>query len=115
MTYLQKMEADELERPTVSGGSFNYLSTMEASELLTTSALEEMADFLDANAPGSRAADWTRKLVSIRQSTKELLEGYGNALEKVWHDAEWWQSGDMNREDFLKAVQEFEKKKVQNG
>lgn len=82
----------------MSGGSFNYLCHQDFP--LSISDLESMADELDRIAPGSKAAEATRALLSPVVEVDPLRE--------VWKAVEWWRSCDWSKGRVFEALAKYE-------
>lgn len=95
----------------MSGGNFNYLCHKELRELLHHPMLEEMAKTLEDQFPASRAAIDTRALIDrFDQLQADLDAEPARTLHQdVWHDIEWWQSGDYPKESARAAIAAYEK------
>lgn len=96
----------------MSGGSYDYLYCKEVSELAWSEApidsLVEMANDLEKEFPGTKAAVLTREVVTQLQ---EALTGLGQkveALSRVWYAMEWWKSCDSSFEHPMSEVAKLE-------
>jgi len=101
----------------MSGGSFNYISVWagDLSELVKRSHdLREMAESLEADFPDSAAARDTRRVSD--QVTRLACGDHpeSQALANVWHEVEWWHSGDRGRDAAQKAVDEYALRAVEH-
>jgi hypothetical protein len=85
----------------MSGGSFNYLCGKSATEL-STGDLREMADALE-EAGAADAAALSRSILSDFAAIDAKIE----RLNDVWHDMEWWCSGDYTKDQFDEALAKF--------
>lgn len=95
----------------MSGGSFGYLCDKDFGQLVEYAYdLSLMADKLDAEFPGSQAAADTRAFFDrVRKLQDVDFEDAFKALKEVWHDVEWWQSGDYSRDTVQKTVDEYKR------
>lgn len=97
----------------MSGGSFDYLYSKEASELCESRyELHNMADFMATEFPGTSAQIDTEQLVTDIETFIADVNKRIDALQKVWQAIEWWQSYDSVREDAQKAVDRYKMEKV---
>lgn len=84
----------------MSGGSFNYLDAGNAPS--QCDEVDRMAEFLEQVAVShpevSEVAVRTRAVADLFRAGRSQA----HALERVWHAAEWWKSGDWSKEDLLK-------------
>lgn len=85
----------------MSGGSYDYLChvTDLADLLAKVPELGLMADRLEgldeAQFPGASAAGrLTRELLLMIRLWESHARGTALLLAEVWHDVEWWDSGD---------------------
>lgn len=86
----------------MSGGSFNYLFCHVKGLEHHDEDLQRMADRLtELGAPD--AAEATRAVLS----TLEQAEQQADALEDVWHDVEWYDSGDNGWEQVERAFADY--------
>lgn len=85
----------------MSGGSYNYLSSaLDLEDLLShMEELEQMANRLESLSevefPGAHAAGVMTRELLIKMNlwiTHSIITA--RLLRGVWHDVEWWDSGD---------------------
>lgn len=89
--------------PELSGGSYNYLChQLDARNHLDLADLEAMRDRLDELAPGSAAARDTAALHAAL--TAPVVAG----LTEVWHDVEWFDSGDYSEDQARAEIAKYE-------
>lgn len=81
----------------MSGGTFGYLS----SSMEVPYNLYQMRDELIRIAPDSSAAIDTASLIA-------LMERRISELEDVWHDVEWYRSGDYTFDRALRTIRDYE-------
>lgn len=77
----------------MSGGSFDYLFCWSATGRgLGTHQenLNRMAERLEGLPYAAEAAEQTRRVLRLLAAAEALAE----SLSDVWHDVEWWVSGD---------------------
>jgi hypothetical protein len=90
----------------MSGGSFDYLFVWagDAQELAKrTSDIGYMAELLERLDDGKLAARDTRAVLDMLQ----CIQLIGQKLEDVWHDVEWWQSGDITESRVHEALAQY--------
>lgn len=89
----------------MSGGSHRYLYRhLEPSELgERISDIRDMAELLDTLDDGEHAAQATRDVVQLL----EIASRIATTLERIWHDIEWWQSGDQSRDAIAESLAKF--------
>ena len=95
----------------MSGGSFDYLTYKDPSELVDrTDQLQHMAETLQAEFPNSRAAEDTAVLLEcVRAYSRELYRGPMDDLrDKVWKAIEWWKSCDYSRDQAAEVVAKYD-------
>lgn len=94
----------------MSGGSFNYASSVcDLKSLIEhLDDLKELSEELDTLAQESRAAVDTGVLLILAEYLDNLIQTKANTLGHVWHELEWWRSGDRGEDDFRKAIVAYE-------
>ena len=94
----------------MSGGSYDYLCYKDSAQLLGGEAdddLQEMADSLAKLKYANDAAKETQDiLLTIRQS-RNRIESSVARLSGLWHDLEWWVSGDSGEDEFKEALEKY--------
>lgn len=93
----------------MSGGSYNYLCYKESGELLENPwDLGDMARDLNSYFPGSRAAKDTNELYRLIMHYQREVERRREALSKVWHAQEWWESLDYTKDQAQSEIDKYE-------
>jgi hypothetical protein len=87
----------------MSGGSYNYLCKVYDPEDIFSHMgdLRAMADRLAGLGYAQDAAAETEDLICMINQARIRIATRMDRLREVWHDVEWWDSGD-NGEDQLK-------------
>jgi len=85
----------------MSGGSYDYLC--HQFDMIDLDNLEDMATRLAELAPNSAAARDTAELL-------DRLRGdvTSASLRQVWHDVEWFDSGDYGADQAQAAIEHYE-------
>ena len=84
----------------MSGGSFEYLYSKDAGEVLATlTTVRRMASVLDDEFGhlAKDAVDATLEIIRLGHELQEKLDG----LADLWKAVEWWQSCDTSRDQAL--------------
>lgn len=87
----------------MSGGSYDYLFSGVRALESQRDALYRMAEQLEELPYASRAAEDTRRVISLMEAARELAE----KLSEVWHDVEWWDSGDYGEKTVKETCEEY--------
>lgn len=88
----------------MSGGSFDYLYTQPAEELLnSTQTLTAMARQLE-DIGASDVAMATEQIVAYVEHARRQIEARADLIRPVWKAVEWECSGDTSRENTEKVL-----------
>lgn len=91
----------------MSGGSFDYLYSKSASELMNRTAdIGDMADELMRLGYEPEARDVLRLYEYVR-SAKIRIEVLKEQLEDVMHDVEWYESCDIGEETLKETIEKY--------
>lgn len=102
---------DERWLEIMSGGSFDYLCFKEYPELMSSSNLENMEEieqeliklgYIDISKD-------VRRLIEYCLSAKNRINVLFNKLNPIFHDVEWYCSGDISKESLIKALEQYRK------
>lgn len=94
----------------MSGGAFNYLCYMEASELLNSKEeLTSMVGSLRKYGYPDIAEDAIELIRKIEEVKKIMgaADEYRESLEDVFHAVEWYESADYSKETMLEVLEEY--------
>lgn len=90
----------------MSGGSYNYLcGSAWSDDRLNLTDLAEMRDRLADLAPGSAAAQDT---AALHAKLSAAQDNELDALAQVWHDVEWFDSGDYSEAQAREGIATYE-------
>jgi hypothetical protein len=90
----------------MSGGSFNYLFCWDARRgglSSSDSDLLRMATTLEELPDAAVAAEQTRRVIRLLSTA----EAVATSLSEVWHDIEWWHSGDYGQETAMETCRQY--------
>jgi hypothetical protein len=91
----------------MSGGSYDYLYSKEADDLLhRTDTIQEMADRLAELGYHGAAVESNELLADVRRF-RARIEARMKRLSPVWRAVEWLDSGDSGPEQVKSAVAAF--------
>ena len=92
----------------MSGGSYDYLFTKDASDLIAgyhvDEELRKMADRLAALGYAEDAARETEELICMIAQARVRIDVRAQRLRAVWKAVEWWDSGDNGEDGLQKAL-----------
>lgn len=93
----------------MSGGSFNYLCFKDGLELVHhTDELDRMAAFLRRWCPeAEQAAMDTTEIADWVIAQAKAIEARVAEFQDLWHEVEWWQSGDCGEDRAREALARF--------
>lgn len=93
----------------MSGGSYNYLCSKDAAELLSGhhSDLREMADTLASLGYAKDAAVETEELLLMLRQFDIRIQTRVDRLRGVWKAVEWWKSGDWGEDDVHETLAKY--------
>jgi len=92
----------------MSGGSYNYLCYMQASDLFSEQVtLQNMADDLAELGYANDVAKETEQLLLTVRSSLNRIKAMQERLEPVFHAMEWWKSCDSSEESLKEALKEY--------
>ena len=83
----------------MSGGSFEYLYLADIVDGHRMGQIEEMAEELRARGHHA-AAERTMTVVHHMRMARAIQEELGT----IWHNVEWWRSGDSSAADVDESV-----------
>jgi hypothetical protein len=90
----------------MSGGSYNYLCFQtETRSSISLTDLADMRDRLNQLAPGSAAA---RDTAALYEQLSHAQDNELGALAEVWHDVEWFDSGDYGEDQARAGIAKYE-------
>ena len=93
----------------MSGGSHNYLCYAEMPDIIgRTADMEEMEQNLIELGYIDVAKD-VRRLIEYCKSAQIRIEVLFEQLENVFHDVEWYHSGDIGRETLIERLEQYRK------
>lgn len=92
----------------MSGGSYDYASlSMDLEDLLRNKTkLIEMSESILGLGYADDVVKLMQEMFLNLHHWEILAEMYCKKLGNVWHDYEWWRSGDYGEEQFKKALNE---------
>ena len=91
----------------MSGGSYNYLCFAPMTDVIKRVAdMGEMEDFL-LKAGYTDIAKDVRRLMEYCKSAENRISVLFERLEEVFHDIEWYESGDIGKESLIKTLEEY--------
>lgn len=87
----------------MSGGSYNYLYTKDAEDLLQYSYLEELKYMKEAleGYNANDAAVYTQEIINMLNNVNELLEQIDkkkSKIDQLWRAVEWKESSDAGQD-----------------
>ena len=93
----------------MSGGSHNYLCYVEMPDIIgRTADMEEMEQNLIELGYIDIAKD-VRRLIEYCKSAQIRISVLFEQLENVFHDVEWYHSGDIGREILIERLEQYRK------
>ena len=93
----------------MSGGSHNYLCYAETPDIIgRTADMEEMEQNLIELGYIDIAKD-VRRLIEYCKSAQIRIGVLFEQLENVFHDVEWYHSGDIGRETLIERLEQYRK------
>jgi len=87
----------------VSGGSYGYLFSRARALDDQRDELVRMAERLEGLPYAQEAATDTRRVIALIDEAN----GLAYRLSAVWHDVEWWDSGDYGEHSAREVCQEY--------
>ncbi len=91
----------------MSGGSFNYLYSLDAAEAPTVMGdLQDMAKALTGVGAHGAASETEAVIAYIEHSQRQIGVRI-ESLRDVWHAMEWWRSGDSGALTFYAAMEKY--------
>lgn len=91
----------------MSGGSYNYLCYAEIPSVINrTEDIERMEQTLIEEGYSDIAKD-VRRLIEYCKSAEIRISVLFEKLESVFHDIEWYHSGDISKEDLIETLEIF--------
>lgn len=96
----------------MSGGSFDNLWLWDVRGRGLSSCdsnLLRMAQTLEGLPDAAVAAEQTRRVIRLLAAAEAVAE----SLSVVWHDVEWWYSGDYGADQAMEACLEYSAPAVQ--
>lgn len=93
----------------MSGGSYNYLFTVQDLEDLQAKrgSLEDMAERLAELGYAQDAARETEELLLLFRQWETRAQVRIRRLTDVWHAVEWWDSNDGSEEDVRQTLAKY--------
>lgn len=88
----------------MSGGSYAYLCTRVKPLDGQLNELISMADRLEGLPYARIAYERTRRVIYHLIKANALAD----ELAEVWHDVEWWDSGDYGEDQVIETCREYE-------
>ncbi len=88
----------------MSGGSYNYLCFHSRGLDFHRGDIGAMAERLEGLGYAFEVTADTRKVLALLDEAEVVAK----RLEDVWHDVEWWDSGDCGEERVRKTVAEYQ-------
>lgn len=97
----------------MSGGSYDYASlSSDLDDLLRNKGkLMEMSDSIGCLGYADDIVKLMEEMFLNIRHWEILAEMYCKKLGRVWHDYEWWRSGDYGEDQFKQALAECRKSK----
>lgn len=93
----------------MSGGSHNYLCYVEMPDIIgRTNDMEDMEKTLIEKGYVDIAKD-VRRLIEYCKSAEVRIGVLFGQLEKVFHDVEWYHSGDIGYETLIERLELYRK------
>lgn len=93
----------------MSGGSHNYLCFAEFPEIMQRTAdMEEMEQDLIELGYVDIAKD-VRRLIEYCKSAEVRIGVLLERIGDVFHDVEWYHSGDIGKETLIKRLEQYRK------
>ena len=93
----------------MSGGSYDYLCYKDTNELFMSSnirTLEEMEQRYTELGFMDIAKDF-RRLIEYIKSANNRVGVLANQLNELMHDIEWYDSGDIGKNDLVESVEKY--------
>ena len=87
----------------MSGGSYDYLFARIRTLQDQRARLEEMAERLEDLPYATEAAEQTRLVLKLLDEADALAD----KLAEVWHDVEWWDSGDYGERQVQETCEAY--------
>ena len=92
----------------MSGGSFNYLCHVDSSRLMERmDDLRDMAAELTTYGAHTAAAE-TEAIIAYLEHADRQINARQCRLVHIWKAMEWMRSGDWGREQFEKAIKDYQ-------
>lgn len=92
----------------MSGGSYNYLFTKDAHDIMAYDG--ELSDMCDRLAGLGYADDVAREateLLLVTRQSRVRIESIQKRISDVFHAVEWWDSGDGGEDTLAKALARY--------
>lgn len=91
----------------MSGGSYNYLCFAPMPDVISRVAdMGEMENFLLKEGYTDIAKD-VRRLMEYCRSAENRISVLFEQLENVFHDIEWYCSGDIGKDTLIKSLEKY--------
>ena len=94
----------------MSGGSYNYLCYTSMPEILgRLEDMERMENYLLKEGYTDIAKD-IRRLMEYCRTAENRINVLVEQLEDVFHDIEWYHSGDISKDSLKETLEEYRKR-----